>query len=201
VSVAKERVLKKYLNDIPLGRFNFEQVLEIIALSYPMLYPNRHEILVSLFFVIGNGYFWKKNGTLGTDDDEDCSVQKAVIAFEQGAKAQWAGQGVRQIYPFSSEEEGSSLINEIPDNVRTDYLRGAWEALHLALTHLPLDKRQEDTLEQAKIMKEKMQARFGEMPAFEHVLYIAPNEQEMNKRWAEEEIKFNEKIEALKKST
>jgi hypothetical protein len=136
-----------------------------------------------------------------TDDDEDCSVQKAVIAFEQGAKAQWAGQGVRQIYPFSSEEEGSSLINEIPDNVRTDYLRGAWEALHLALTHLPLDKRQEDTLEQAKIMKEKMQARFGEMPAFEHVLYIAPNEQEMNKRWAEEEIKFNEKIEALKKST
>jgi hypothetical protein len=50
-------------------------------------------------------------------------------------------------------------------------------------------------------MKEKMQARFGEMPAFEHVLYIAPNEQEMNKRWAEEEIKFNEKIEALKKST
>jgi hypothetical protein len=64
VSVAKERVLKKYLNDIPLGRFNFEQVLEIIALSYPMLYPNRHEILVSLFFVIGNGYFWKKNGTL-----------------------------------------------------------------------------------------------------------------------------------------
>lgn len=145
------------------GPFTAAQTMKLCFKYYGDLYPNRVALLDHIFFVIGNGYDWLDGAVVSNSPDGHLESKEADKVFKKmktqmkrdraeidkllaqidiiretetdtldAFRNQYWTTGTYAFYPVS---EGYSLICEVPDDVRPDWLALAYEAALLLRDH------------------------------------------------------------------
>lgn len=105
---------------------SFEDYVKLCRLGYPDLYPTRESVLEHTFLVIGNGLDWN-NGTLWSTSE---TMEGARAKLNEGADASFEKDAEKKLryYPIS---KSYSAIFTVPDDVKHDWLAGAFEACQM----------------------------------------------------------------------
>jgi hypothetical protein len=137
---------------------DFETSLKVNNLSYPELFPIRERILDHIFCVNGNGLDWAPNGTVPIMGRKAIQARKEL---KNGREVTIPNGYLEYYYPICEY----SLIANVPDNIRPDWLKGVYETLDLLLKLDPEYKcfsgwKNTHNIEWAKKIKEELNKRF-----------------------------------------
>lgn len=112
-----------------------ETQIRRFMLLFPALYQSRAEALEQLYLVLGNGARWV-NGSLVTGLERrklPKQVNKKLTNEEKRDREIRQRRNMKiSYYPIEAQYNGF-IISSIPDDVKDDYLAGAFEALKLIL--------------------------------------------------------------------
>lgn len=115
-----------------------EETIDNVLKEYYDLFPTKAHVLEHMYCVIGNGYEWKKGRLVRKKDRTDFSMNMLKkfcedfnIPFNRPRKISFEERKLK-IYPISFDY---SKIFTVPDNVKDDYLLGAYKMISIILKH------------------------------------------------------------------
>lgn len=156
----------------PLSRprpTTLEYTVQVSMATYPSLYTDRIEVLEHLYCVIGNGYDWIKGrlihwGRYNTWRESEDRVKDWIFQFgsfdsrEESREKYYGKDAPVEAYPMSP---GFSALCLIPDDIRPDWLAGAYEVIDW-LVSLESTKKNDENKEIALEVKAELDRRFTE---------------------------------------
>lgn len=130
---------------------SLEDTIRIGYLAWPTLHRTREELLDYMYCVIGGSYDWTPNGQLRAGGRNENEARKRIKGVTVPSKVKTS------YYPLCDH----SPVCKVPDNVRPDYLAGAFEVLNNIINHSdPTDKRCVENVTKAKEVLASLQKRF-----------------------------------------
>jgi hypothetical protein len=125
---------------------NLKTLVQKCCDNYPSLYQHRDEVLNHLYCVVGSGYSWNTEGSISGDRSEKSSPKRSQ---KKSLSEALPKPKTVYYYPISSKY---SLAATVPDNVKQDYLDGAFEILQMIVDspdnpHVPFESIPEDMRE------------------------------------------------------
>jgi hypothetical protein len=125
---------------------------------------NRALALDRLFFTIGTGYKWVNGCIVCSMDPKKFldNVPNSNIKPPKNLEKRLKDMKISKCYPICEY----SKVNQVPDNVRPDWLDAAFEALDMAINLNPNYKctsgwKNSTIIEEAKKSKKRLEERFG----------------------------------------
>lgn len=154
--------------------------------EYPMLFGTRIAALHHLFCVLGNGYHWEENGILvysprlrETPKQKEARRKESERSYNETRKRflelgvkiptykqsqkenlEEAKQPITRCYPFEFPDKFGH-VNNIPNNIPSDWLAGIRETMKWAVTAEPLSKDTVDQRPSAQRVLDDLDKRFG----------------------------------------
>jgi hypothetical protein len=106
---------------------NLNKYLKRALENYPTIFSDKLSTLMYLYCVIGNGVAWGADGEF--EDRHSYKKEKIKIKVDLASMPE-----IKPTFIYSISKK-HSLVASVPDNVKQDYLDGAFKVLELAASH------------------------------------------------------------------
>jgi hypothetical protein len=138
---------------------SLEDAIRVGCLAWPTLHPTRERMLDYMYCTIGGSYDWTPNGQIRAGGRKEIDALKRIKGVVVPSEK------LTSYYPLSNY----SNVCNVPDNVRPDYLAGAFEVLDNIINHSDVNdnsdqdggKRNAENIKEAKKVREELQKRFS----------------------------------------
>jgi hypothetical protein len=146
---------------------SLEDYIKLSRLAYPGIFPTRARVLDQIFLTIGNGLDWRDGALFSVGERHESARER----LEAGEEITWdLNESPVSFYPMSDNYSG---VFTVPDDVRHDWLAGAFEILRLVLESDPdystAHHSNADNIKKAKEAYNRLYERFQSNPAYHPV--------------------------------